>query len=48
MLIKKIEFSGSLEYIEDIYDSNIDVFVTLDDDSQYNIKKISFLCHNIN
>jgi hypothetical protein len=37
MLIKEIDFPSTFECIEDIYDSNIDVFVTLAEDCHYNV-----------
>ena len=37
MLIKKISFPSSLKYIEDIYDDNMDVFVELEDESEYTV-----------
>jgi len=37
MLIKKISFPSPLEYTEDIYDDNLDVFVELEDGSEYTV-----------
>lgn len=37
MLIKKISFPSPLKYIEDIYDDNLDVFVELEDGSEYTV-----------
>ena len=37
MLIKEISFPSSLEYVEDIYDDNLDVFVELEDGSKYTV-----------
>ena len=37
MLIKKIIFPSSLKYIENIYDDNLDVFVELEDGSEYTV-----------
>lgn len=35
MLVKKISFPSPLKYTEDIYDDNLDVFVELEDGSDY-------------
>ena len=35
MVIKKISFPSPLKYIEDIYGDNLDVFVELEDGSEY-------------
>ena len=37
MLIKKISFPSPLKYTEDIYDDNLDVFVELEDGSEYTV-----------
>ena len=37
MLIKKISFPSPLKHIEDIYDDNLDVFVELEDGSEYTV-----------
>lgn len=37
ILIKKISFPSSLKYVEDIYDDNLDVFVELEDGSEYTV-----------
>jgi hypothetical protein len=37
MLIKKISFPSPLEYTEDIYDDNLDVFVELENGSEYTV-----------
>ena len=37
MFIKEISFPSSLKYIEDIYDANLDVFVELEDGSEYTV-----------
>ena len=37
MLIKEISFPSPLKYIEDIYDDNLDVFVELEDGSEYTV-----------
>ena len=37
MLIKKISFPSPLKYTEDIYDDNLDVFVELEDRSEYTV-----------
>jgi hypothetical protein len=37
MLIKKIYFPIPLEHIEDIYDENLDVFVELENGSEYTV-----------
>jgi hypothetical protein len=37
MLIKKISFPSPLEYTEDIYDDNLDVFVELEDGSEFTV-----------
>lgn len=35
MLVKKISFPSPLEYIENLGNDNLDVFVELEDDSEY-------------
>ena len=35
--LRKISFPSSLKYIEDIYDNNMDVFVELEDGSEYTV-----------
>ena len=37
MLIKEISFPSDLKYVEDIYDANWDVFVELEDGSEYTV-----------
>lgn len=37
MLIKKISFPSPLEYIEDIYDDNLDLLVELQDGFEYTV-----------
>ena len=37
MLIKEITFPSDLKYVEDIYDANWDVFVELEDGSEYTV-----------
>jgi len=37
MLIKKMNFPSPLEYVEDIYDDNLDIFVELEDGSEYTV-----------